>query len=388
MLNGNDLELLSAYLDGALTDTERTALEARLQTDADLRRELARLRATVDLVKTLPTLSAPRNFTLTRQTARRPSILTSPVFSALSTAAAVILLIVGVALFSQRSFNNAEMAFSTEARDGVALVPTQAAVQPGVVILPTQIGFVGAETGGALAAVTAEPPLDTDTVVLPAPPVANQAVPSSEQANAQPAEGDDQFMAYATGTSAPLGTSEPMTDMLRFATDATETLDEFNTQSRVDEETETQASQDAASDMADTSAAVQQESAPAPASVAGGAAAEAPLPQATMMPTTKPSVTPPNTVTVTMLPTLTPSPAPTMPPPTLTPSPAPTDTPMLKATEPPPSATAIPPGQPAEAAQRASESGSTGVTAGIILIVAALVLFGVALVTTVARRRG
>ena len=60
MLNGNDLELLSAYLDGALSDEERAALEARLQSDAALRRELDRLRATVALIKTLPTLSTPR----------------------------------------------------------------------------------------------------------------------------------------------------------------------------------------------------------------------------------------------------------------------------------------------------------------------------------------
>src|SRR5664279_2874735 len=100
MLNENDLELLSAYLDGALSESERAALEARLQTDAELRRELARLRATVDLIKTLPPLTTPRPLTLTPRMVRRPTILTSAAFSAMSAAAAVILLVIGAALFT------------------------------------------------------------------------------------------------------------------------------------------------------------------------------------------------------------------------------------------------------------------------------------------------
>src|SRR3954470_15331892 len=125
MLNGNDLELLSAYLDGALSEAERTALEARLQTDAELRRELARLRATVDLIKTMPTLSSPRPLTLTPRMVRRPNILTSAAFSALSAAAAIILLVIGAALFTQPpSAAPADFA----ARSAVAFAPTTSAI--------------------------------------------------------------------------------------------------------------------------------------------------------------------------------------------------------------------------------------------------------------------
>lgn len=64
-LNPQDLELLSAYLDNMLNDAERSALEARLADDGVLRAELDGLRTTIALIKSLPTLKAPRNFTLT-----------------------------------------------------------------------------------------------------------------------------------------------------------------------------------------------------------------------------------------------------------------------------------------------------------------------------------
>jgi anti-sigma factor RsiW len=75
-----DYELLSAYLDDALTAAERSALETRLQTEAALRTELDALRQTVTLVRGLPPLTAPRNFTLTPAMLRanRPRWLVFP----------------------------------------------------------------------------------------------------------------------------------------------------------------------------------------------------------------------------------------------------------------------------------------------------------------------
>lgn len=59
-----DYELLSAYLDGELSEAERASLEARLQTDDLLRSELDALRQTVALISSLPSLKAPRSYTL------------------------------------------------------------------------------------------------------------------------------------------------------------------------------------------------------------------------------------------------------------------------------------------------------------------------------------
>lgn len=64
-ISPEDLMALSAYLDGALDPPERSSLERRLATEPLLRAELDSLRDTVNLVKSLPRLKAPRDFTLT-----------------------------------------------------------------------------------------------------------------------------------------------------------------------------------------------------------------------------------------------------------------------------------------------------------------------------------
>jgi anti-sigma factor RsiW len=69
-LNNDDLDLLSAYIDNELTDTERTQLEARLQQEPALRTTLAELRATVEAVRALPPVRPPRSFTLDPSDAR------------------------------------------------------------------------------------------------------------------------------------------------------------------------------------------------------------------------------------------------------------------------------------------------------------------------------
>ena len=66
-MNQRDLELLSSYLDGQLSPSDVTRLEARLKTDPQLASVLKDLRATRSLLRKLPQRRAPRNFTLTRK---------------------------------------------------------------------------------------------------------------------------------------------------------------------------------------------------------------------------------------------------------------------------------------------------------------------------------
>jgi anti-sigma factor RsiW len=58
-------ELLSAYIDGDVTEEEKSQIESALIGDPDLAWQIESLRQTVQLLRTLPTLSAPRSFLIT-----------------------------------------------------------------------------------------------------------------------------------------------------------------------------------------------------------------------------------------------------------------------------------------------------------------------------------
>jgi hypothetical protein len=98
-LSSQDIERLSAYLDGDLTPREREALEARLRTEADLRHRLEELRHTIAQLKGLPMVRAPRNFTLTpKMVGQKPG--RQPLFNffrfASAIAAVALVIVVGL----------------------------------------------------------------------------------------------------------------------------------------------------------------------------------------------------------------------------------------------------------------------------------------------------
>jgi hypothetical protein len=128
-----DYDLLSAYIDGALTETERAALETRLSAEPELRRELDALRQNVVLLRGLPPMKAPRNFTLTPAMVRPSRWLifpTTAAFSAISAAAAMLLLLFGATLLfnqgSQAVLPNTVSQFAAEQESQVAVNPTLA----------------------------------------------------------------------------------------------------------------------------------------------------------------------------------------------------------------------------------------------------------------------
>jgi len=147
MLNEHDYELLSAYIDGELNDSERAALETRLQSEVDLRRELATLRQTVTLVSQLPKLKAPRDFTLDKSITKSrtlPFPMTAA-FSAISAAAAFLLIIFGgylltISTNANTSASSPILAYDAELQVAQAPMDTQNA-QDGVSQAPApQIG--------------------------------------------------------------------------------------------------------------------------------------------------------------------------------------------------------------------------------------------------------
>jgi anti-sigma factor RsiW len=155
-LNERDYELLSAYLDDALTASERAALEARLQSDAALRRELAALRQTVLLLRQLPTLKAPRDFMLDPRMVRRSRLLIFPTtraFSALSAVAAMVMVVIGLALLMTMTapavgniYSNVAGALNRNQETGVSAASDAVAQQP------TQVAAAPTNTANLLAA--------------------------------------------------------------------------------------------------------------------------------------------------------------------------------------------------------------------------------------------
>ena len=57
-----EIDMLSAYLDGELTDDERAAVEARLEVSAEWRAELAEVESVRTIVRGLPERDAPPGF--------------------------------------------------------------------------------------------------------------------------------------------------------------------------------------------------------------------------------------------------------------------------------------------------------------------------------------
>lgn len=87
-----DAELISAYLDGQLSPVQKTALEARLKTEPQLREILVELSQARALLRKLPARRAPRNFTLSPKMAgvRPPLPASFSIFRFASALAAIL----------------------------------------------------------------------------------------------------------------------------------------------------------------------------------------------------------------------------------------------------------------------------------------------------------
>lgn len=72
-LTQKDWLLISAFLDGRLTDAEKTAFESRLNSSADFKNAFHEIEYTRRLLRSLPQKRAPRNFTLSAQYVKKTS---------------------------------------------------------------------------------------------------------------------------------------------------------------------------------------------------------------------------------------------------------------------------------------------------------------------------
>ena len=241
-LNEQDILLLSAYIDGELTEDERVTLEARLQSEADLQAELDALQQTVTLIRAMPTLRAPRDYTLDpAQFGARPGNVLP--FRALTyAAAAVIVAVFGLALFLTMgsSQDEAPLVMQDAAEEVEGPLNEQqtnvAQAQP----QPTQEMAFSAPTQTPLPTST---PLPTPAGQAGAVAEEPQSPPEPQQEEAQngqqaesevaqgnvPAPSEDDGAASDVGqmiAETPLGTDD--NDLYVFSTErADATLDEF-----------------------------------------------------------------------------------------------------------------------------------------------------------------
>lgn len=135
--SAHDLELLSAYLDGELSDRERTVLEQRLAHESALQHTFDDLRATVALVRDLPRLKAPRDFRLDPAVYGHPTPWWQRLFTlgftlqlagAIGTVASVVLIVLTLAWGGAADQDGADTASDAEhpaaAQESVALNAT------------------------------------------------------------------------------------------------------------------------------------------------------------------------------------------------------------------------------------------------------------------------
>jgi anti-sigma factor RsiW len=108
-ITNRDVETLSAYLDEQLTPRERIRLERRLRKDPELKNEIEQLRHTRQLIRNLPKVRAPHNFTLSPKMAgirKTPRIY--PVFRLASALATILFALVLVSdFFGSQQFTQA-----------------------------------------------------------------------------------------------------------------------------------------------------------------------------------------------------------------------------------------------------------------------------------------
>ncbi len=205
VLTPADLELLSAYLDDALTPQERAALERRLAAEPVLHAELEALRAVVSRVRALPTLTAPRDFRLdpavygrkAPQMAAPRRVSASRVYyrwgSALSALAAAIMLAIGVLGVLKPPFLADEPAAILQQVDQEDQADGQrtAEAPPQIAVLPTSSP---AGSPVPMLGVTVVP-LDEEAARDAAPPGMGGGFGGAEDSAPAEAEGIENFAA-------------------------------------------------------------------------------------------------------------------------------------------------------------------------------------------------
>ncbi len=141
-----DVEQLSAFLDGQLSQADKTRLEARIQLDPALAAALADLHQTRAILRRTPKRRLPHNFTLTPKMAGiRPPVPRAVPVLGWASALAMLLFVVtlGMNLLGQISFGAAApMMAAAPYGYGGGPAATQPSVTDNTQVIPTAETFV------------------------------------------------------------------------------------------------------------------------------------------------------------------------------------------------------------------------------------------------------
>jgi len=190
-----DLDALSAYADGTLAPAERLAVERRLEQDPALHQALREIRTTSALLRALPQVRPPRNFTLTPEMAGiRPGWLSTP-FLQLATAVAMVAFVVtvGVDVFGG-SVQGAAFRAAAPAQELAMEAPAAVgadALEAGAVAAVAETAVVADKTVVEETTEAAAAPMEafaaTPTAALQAEGYANREAPAVGGAAVPPA---------------------------------------------------------------------------------------------------------------------------------------------------------------------------------------------------------
>lgn len=192
----HDIELLSAHLDGQLSQVDAARLEARLKSDPDLRAVYDDLRQSRAVLRKLPARRAPRNFTLTPKMAgvRPPLPRAFPVFRLASVLAAILFFFsyaINLSVPAVASIQAAGpqaggrggggggdgMPAASELVTPLTATPELAAPK----FAPTQGASLAPQDGASPAATAQADMYAANNATSPAPPIPDQNFPNSQR---------------------------------------------------------------------------------------------------------------------------------------------------------------------------------------------------------------
>ena len=145
-------DMLSAYLDGELTDAERAAVDAQLESSAEWRDELAEVRAARDALRELPERHAPDGFW--------DAVHAHVVADAGPDDADVVVVPITAARSTRRRWAwVAASAAAVAAVVAVIVVPHRSEVSPNVAAVVAQHGAQGSDNGDPVSMLAPVGPL-------------------------------------------------------------------------------------------------------------------------------------------------------------------------------------------------------------------------------------